>query len=173
MKIAKLSAAAVLTGLIASLGTAARAQTDTYVFTATAGQPTTFDGSTITIDGTGPEATGTFATGGPIVSFDFLDNGASFTSGSFSGSPDIVAYNSTGWQGGFNLVSGGMFIQVSADFGGGKDSISISESDVPADPPGSFTLVPTGVPDASSTFQMLLAGMGAMGAYHRNRTRSK
>jgi hypothetical protein len=164
MKFAKLNAAFVLTGLLAGLGTSAHATIVapiTYVFTAAQGQSTNFNGSTITIDGIGENG---------ISSFDFFDNGAKFTSGSAL-SESITNYSSAGWDGSFTFAVGpegeGFRAVGSADFGVG-DSLSVT-----ADPPGNWNAVVPGVPDAASTFELLLAGMGAIGVYHRNRTQAK
>src|ERR1022692_252039 len=74
--------------------------TDTYVFTSSTSD-TRFNGSTITIDGTG-------STG--VASFDFFDSGVQFTTGTIDTyETHITSYGASGWYGsvGVDNLGGG------------------------------------------------------------------
>jgi hypothetical protein len=167
MTIAKVSATVTIAGFILALGTTSRATiptfvagpTETYEFIASGDNPTNFNGSTVTIDGTGI---------GGIASFDLYDDGVQYTGSGTYGS--VISYNTSGWDGGFNfsIPSTELSASGTADYGSG-DSLTIGY----ADPPGNWNLVTTTVPDAGSTFEMLLAGVAAMGVYQRTRGKSE
>jgi hypothetical protein len=153
MKMARFTVALGVTGLFLGLGgvggSTALAQTDTYSFTATAGQDGDFNGSTITIDGLG-------ATG--VSAFSFYDAALSptpFTSGTVV-TEYIASYSTSGWVGEFEIHTGGDYFTASyTNFIGSGGGAAGSWSYEPAGAGGS-------VPDETNTCSLLAAGVGAM-----------
>ncbi|MGP8198760.1 MAG: hypothetical protein ACLQU4_04575 [Limisphaerales bacterium] len=141
---------------------------DTYVFEAAPGYTTAFNGSTITI--------AEFPAGpypwepawDSVIGFDFIDTDLNPTT--YSG--DLVPYNvvtsydATGWVGDFQVnVAPEVTFEAT---GSSLDLIDASLPSISLDPPGTWT----NVPDASSTFPLLLGVMAALvGLHHCNRPR--
>jgi len=132
--------------------------TDTYVFTAAAGYETNYNGSSITIDGTGSSG---------VSSFTFYDNGVIATPTGFGANESITSYDATGWEGYF--YTGTSFGEAAAIGGyGTNDSMDIYN----VDPPGTWNYTPAGVPDGSSTLPLLLGTLLALAGvpfWHRPR----
>jgi hypothetical protein len=148
MNMARLTVAFGVAGLflgLAGMGDfTVLAQSDTYEFTADSGQNTHFNGSTITIDGTGPTG---------VASFSFYDTSVSltpFTSGTVE-TEYVEDYNASGWDGLFVVRTDGL-------------TFTANHSNVyTMNPPGSWEYVPpsSSVPEPG-TFSLLAAGAGAM-----------
>jgi len=161
MKMTKLTVALAISGFL-GLGSVAHAiiavSGDTYVFEANSDipdNPTIFDGSTITIDWTGDDG---------VASFNFVDTdlpGSPFTSG-YESVNSVTSYDKTGWSGDFQVSIGSYDFEAT-----GSEMI---ETTLEVEPSASGTW--TYVPDASSTFPMLLGVLAALaGVHYCNRPR--
>jgi hypothetical protein len=153
--------ALVVAGLFLGLGALADVQTDTYVFTEDPDSGTAFNGSTITIDGTGAG----------VTAYSFMDTDISptpFTSAVGIENNSVTSYGTTGWSGDFNFyASDGSFEVIFDATGTSMDGTLLGAA---VDPPGTWALV--GAPDASSTFPLMLGVLGILaGAYRCNRPR--
>jgi len=159
MKLTNLTVALGVAGLLALGGVAhafiAVSPTDTYEFTAAPGYTNAFNGSTITINGAG------------VTAFSFYDREISptpFTTPIAVFDNNITFYDRTGWWGEFTV--GPDFPYVFDATGNSMDEYVFAPAVVGADPPGTWTYVP----DASSTFTLLLGVMAALvGFHHCNR----
>jgi len=164
MKMARFTVSLGIMGLFLGLGglggSTGLAQTDTYVFTATAGQNEDFNGSTITVDGTGANG---------VSAFSFYDTALSstpFTSGTVE-SDAVHSYSTSGWDGTFAVsVAGNLLFATTTNFNLGLPPVVTSS--------GTWAYEPAGgsVPDESNTFSLLAAGVGAMVVW-LNHIRSK
>jgi hypothetical protein len=166
MKNTKLTIAFAISGLLIGLNSAKAfivvSPTYTYEFEASSNQPTVFNGSTITIDGTGAG----------VTAFSFYDTDLSsspFTTAVVNPINAITSYNATGWTGEFEV--GPQFPYIFDATGDSMDEYSVL--DVEADPfAGGVWYNVAGVPDASGTFSMLLGGLAALvGVHFCNRSR--
>ena len=171
MKIAKLTVALAVAGLL-GLGGMVHAvvvepvSPDTYVFEAAPGYTTAFNGSTITIAefpaGPWPWEPASDA----VIGYDFVDTDLNPTTYSSDIVPynTVTSYDTTGWVGEFD-VDVGNGVTFEAIGGPGTSSLDVSFA---PDPPGTWTYVP----DASSTFPMLLGVLAALaGVHYCNRPR--
>ena len=173
MKIAKLTVALAIAGLL-GLGGMAHAvvvepvSPDTYVFEAAPGYTTAFNGSTITIAefpaGPWPWEPASDA----VIGYDFVDTDLNPTTYSSDIVPynTVTSYDTTGWVGEFDVdVGNGVTFDAT---GTSMDEYPTGSAVVGGDPPGTWTYVP----DASSTFPMLLGVMAVLfGAHYCNRPR--
>jgi hypothetical protein len=176
MKTTKLTVALAVSGFLGLAGMAHAVivfplPPDTYVFEAAPGYTTAFNGSTITIDGypAGPwpwEPSFYF-----VSAYDFIDTDLNPTTYTSDGSGSVLVnsvtnYDTTGWVGDFQVnVAPDVTFEAT---GSSMDLISANLPPVNLDPPGTWTYVP----DASSTFPMLLGVMAALvGFHHCNRPR--
>jgi hypothetical protein len=167
MKNTKLTIALAISGLLIGLNSAKAfivvSPTYTYEFEAAASEPTVFNGSTITIDGTGAG----------VTAFSFYDTDLSsspFTTAEATGVNAITSYDATGWTGEFEV--GPEFPYVFDATGDSMDEFSVL--DIEADPfaNGVWYNAAAGVPDASNTFLMLLGGLATLvGVHFCNRSR--
>jgi hypothetical protein len=174
MKITNLKIAIGVAGLL-GLGGMAQAvvpvePTETYMFTAYPDNTTIFNGSTITIDGTG---------WGGVVSFDFLDSdlgdGSTDYTWGFIKKDWICSYDSTGWSGKFEVlvplapipelasIGSSDFAEFTAT-GDSMDEKTKYCGEYYGDPFAAGTWTP--VPDASSTFPMLLGVLAMLAGIH-------
>jgi hypothetical protein len=167
MKMTKLTIALAVSGFLglASLAHAmlvSPVSPDTYVFEAAPGYTTAFNGSTITIAefpaGPYPWEPAWDA----VIGYDFIDTDLNPTTYSSDIVPynTVTSYDTTGWVGEFDVdVGNGVTFDATGT--------SLDASFAP-DPPGTWTYVP----DASSTFPMLLGVLAALaGVHYCNRPR--
>jgi hypothetical protein len=155
MQITKLTIVLGIAGLLGS-SSAVQAQTDTYIFTAAPDYTTAFNGSTITIDGTGAG----------VTAFSFYD--VDFSPVPYSGpglvvDNNILSYNTTGWTGEFTIIPDPSFI-----FGATGTSMDGGFTSPPllVDPPGTWANINVSAPDASSTFPLLMGVLAALAGVH-------
>jgi hypothetical protein len=166
MKMTKLAIALAVSGFL-GLGSLAHAfivitpaSPDTYVFEAAPGYTTAFNGSTITI----AEYPAGPYTWDAVTAYDFIDTDLSPTTYSSDnvGYGLVTSYDTTGWVGDFQVT-----VAPDVTFEATGTSMDLIGS-VSVDPPGTWNYVP----DASSTFPMLLGVMAMLvGFHHCNRPR--
>jgi len=139
-----------LAGMAQASGVITPTITDTYVFEASAGQTNIFNGSSVTISNLG-------SSGQDGVSFSLVDTDLRSTP--FTGNEvaaAITSYDTTDWTGSFGADFGPNQFTVT----GNPDSIDETTIalGVVLDPlaNGTWTYVPVAVPDAASTFPLLL-----------------
>jgi hypothetical protein len=161
MRITTLQVAIAVAGLLGLSGVAQATTpnpTYTYEFEATGSNPTVFNNSTITIDGS--EVTG----------FSFYDTDLSstpYTTG-IELENDVTSYDTSGWSGEFEVSTGfslgveSALIPVGQVFTATGDSMD--ESSAGPDPlaNGVWTYQAAGVPDGTSTFPLLLGVLAAL-----------
>lgn len=165
MKATRLTNALAVSGFLglASLGHAvvvSLSSPDTYIFTAAPGYTTAFNGSTLTI-ATVTGGGGNFI-GDDITAYNFIDTDLNPTTyGSDNVYSPITSYDTTGWVGEFVLdVGSGVTFDAT---GTSMDEYSGDTAVAGGDPPGTWTMVP----DASSTFPLLLGILAAVVGYHQ------
>lgn len=155
-----LAVAAATLLIAAGSATTVAAQTYTYYFTANAGQSTDLNGSSITIENNGG---GSFS----VLGFNFIDTpltGSPFTSAEET-VPDITSANSSTWAGEFTAyyLTGNSSQIAFAD----SDFLGISPADTTS-ANGIWSAAAPGVPDASSTFFLLLGSLSVIAGAARS-----
>ena len=134
----------------------------TYKFTASPDEDTSYNGSTITLDGTN-SFTNITMTDWNLVGF----GGPATPSNSGPPSTNFTFYDATTFDGSFSLFVPGTGYTFNGSNSAADGGFLGSSNFTTIDPPGIWAPVAAGVPDTGSALQLLGIGLGGLAAARR------